>query len=54
MSDITWIQAFLLLIQIFKILLADTLDIADDKITGLVDTFMDAILAMLKAIIQVV
>ena len=53
MSDITWIQAFQLLLQLFKTLLADTLDIADEEITALVDAFMDAIPAMLKAKLQV-
>ena len=52
MSDITWIQAFQLLIQMFKTLLTDTFDIADDEITALVDAFMDAIPAMLKAKLQ--
>jgi len=34
MSDITWIQAFQLLLQMFRELLVDNLDIADDKIAG--------------------
>jgi len=54
MSDITWIQAFQLLLQMFKTLLADTFDIADDEITKLVDAFMDTIPALLKAKLQVV
>lgn len=48
MSDITWIQAFQLLFQMFRTLLADNLDIADDEITALVDAFMDAIPTLLK------
>lgn len=52
MSDITWIQAFQLLLQMFSELLADNLDIADDKINALVDAFMDAIPALLKVKLQ--
>ena len=53
MSDITWIQAFQLLLQMFRTLLADNLDIADDEITALVDAFMDAIPTLLKTKLQV-
>ena len=49
MSDITWIQAFQLLLQMFRELLADNLDVADDKIDELVDAFMDTIPALLKS-----
>ena len=52
MSDITWIQAFQLLFQMFRTLLADNLDIADDEITALVDAFMDAIPTLLKTKLQ--
>lgn len=52
MSDITWIQAFQLLLQMFRELLADNLEMADDKINALVDTFMDAIPALLKSKLQ--
>ena len=52
MSDITWIQAFQLLLQMFRELLADNLDIADDKIDALVDAFMDAVPALLKSKLQ--
>ena len=52
MSDITWIQAFQLLLQMFRTLLADNLDIADDEITALVDAFMDAIPTLLKTKLQ--
>ena len=51
-SDITWIQAFQLLFQMFRELLADNLDIADDKIDALVDAFMDAVPALLKSKLQ--
>lgn len=52
MSDITWIQAFQLLLQMFRTLLADQIDISDEKIDELVDTFMDAIPALLKSKLQ--
>lgn len=52
MSDITWVQAFQLLLQMFRALLAANLDIADDKIDELVDTFMNSIPAVLKSKLQ--
>ena len=52
MSDITWIQAFQLLLQMFRELLVNNLDIADDKIDALVDAFMDGIPALLKSKLQ--
>lgn len=53
MSDITWIQAFQMLLQMFRTLLADQIDISDEKIDELVDAFMDAIPALLKSKLQV-
>lgn len=53
MSDITWIQAFRLLLQMFRTLLADNLDIADDEINTLVDAFMDSVPTLLKSKLQV-
>lgn len=52
MSDLTWIQAFELLLQMFKELLADNPDIDDDKINALVDTFMETIPPLLKSKLQ--
>ncbi len=52
MSDITWIQAFQMMLQMFKTLLADQFDISDEKIDELVDAFMDAIPALLKSKLQ--
>ena len=52
MADITWIQAFHLLLQMFRELLADNLDMEDDKINSLVDAFMDAIPTLLKSKLQ--
>ena len=52
LSDITWIQAFQMMLQIFRTLLADQIDISDEKIDALVDAFMDAIPALLKSKLQ--
>lgn len=51
-SDITWIQALQLLLQMFQKLLTDTPDMTDDKIDELVNTFMDTIPALLKSKLQ--
>jgi ABC-type proline/glycine betaine transport system substrate-binding protein len=48
MSDITWIQAFQMLLEMFRSLLSDELDISEKKIDELVDTFMNAIPSILK------
>ncbi|EOS68108.1 hypothetical protein C818_03931, partial [Lachnospiraceae bacterium MD308] len=53
MSDITWIQAFQMLLQMFRTLLVDQIDISDEKIDELVKAFMDAIPALLKSKLQV-
>lgn len=52
MSDITWIQIFQMMLQMFRTLLADQIDISDEKIDELVDTFMDAIPALLRSKLQ--
>lgn len=52
MSDITWVQAFQMLLQMFRTLLADQMDISDEKIDELVDAFMDAIPSLLKSKLQ--
>ena len=54
MSDITWIQAFQLMLEMFRTTLADHIDITDEKIGELVDSFMDAIPALLKSKLQAV
>jgi hypothetical protein len=43
MADITWLQAFELLLQMFQQLFADYLDLTAPKITELVDAFMTTI-----------
>lgn len=52
MSDITWIQAFQMLLQMFRVLLADNLDFSDEKIDELVESFMNAIPALLRNCLQ--
>ena len=53
MSDITWIQAFQMLLQMFRTLLVDQMDLSDEKIDELVDAFMDAIPSLLRSKLQV-
>jgi len=52
MSDITWIQAFQLLLQMFRTLVTDNTELSDEKINELVDTFMDTIPSLLKSKLQ--
>ncbi|MGB8454777.1 MAG: transposase [Anaerocolumna sp.] len=52
MSDITWIQAFQLMLQMFRTMLADNLDSSDKKIDELMDAFMNAIPSLLKSQLQ--
>lgn len=51
-SDITWIQAFQMLMQMFRSLLADNMEMAEEEIDKLADAFMDAIPALLKSKLQ--
>ena len=48
MLDITWIQVFQRMLEMFREMLADDINISDEKINELVDEFMDAILTLLK------
>lgn len=52
MADITWIQAFQMLLQMFRTMLLDTSELSEEKIDELVETFMNAIPVMLKARLQ--
>lgn len=52
MSDITWIQSFQLILQMFRTLLIDQMDSSDTKIDALVDEFMNAIPTMIKSRLQ--
>lgn len=48
MSDITWIQAFQMLLQMFRNILVDELELSEEKLDELVDAFMNAIPTALK------
>lgn len=52
MSDITWIQAFQMLLQMFRTVLTTDLELSEEKINELVDAFMNAIPAVLKLHLQ--
>lgn len=52
MSDITWIQAFQMLLQMFRAMLNDNTELSDDKINELVDVFMNTLHALLKTQLQ--
>lgn len=52
MSDITWIQAFQMLLKMFRTMLSDNTELSDDKIDELVDTFMNTLPALLKMQLQ--
>ena len=48
MADITWIQAFQMLLQIFRTMLADNTELSEDKIGELADAFMNALPPVMK------
>jgi hypothetical protein len=52
MADITWIEAFQRLLQMFRTLLSDNLDYTTEKIDELVDSFMQGIPLMLRNSLQ--
>lgn len=52
MSDITWIQAFQMLLQMFRTMLSDNTELSEEKINDLVDTFMNTLPALLKSQLQ--
>ncbi len=52
MSDITWIQAFQMLLQMFRTMLSDNTELSEDKIDELVDTFMNTVPALLRTQLQ--
>ena len=54
MSDITWIQAFQMLLQMFQAILSDTVELSETKIDELGDAFMSAIPTVLKSRLQAV
>lgn len=52
MSDITWIQAFQMLLQMFRTMLTENTELSDEKISELVDAFINALPVMLKTQLQ--
>ena len=52
MFDITWIQAFQMMLQMFRMMLAEHIDLYDEKMVELVDAFMYAIPTLLKSKLQ--
>ena len=54
MSDITWIQAFQMLLQMFRTMLTDNTELSDEQITELVDAFMSTLPVMLRTQLQAV
>ncbi len=48
MSDITWIQAFQMLLEMFRNILVDELELSEEKLDELADAFMNAIPTVLK------
>ena len=52
MSDITWIQAFQMLLQMFRALLTDNVELSDEKIDELMDVFMATIPSLLRSRLQ--
>lgn len=54
MSDITWIQAFQMLLEMFRTILADNTELSEEKIDELVDAFMNTLPIVLKSRLQAV
>ena len=52
MSDITWIQAFQMLFQMFRRMLSDSTELSDEKIAELADAFMNTHPVVLKTQLQ--
>ena len=52
MSDITWIQAFQMLLEMFRTILADNTELSEEKIDELVDAFMNTLPMVLKSRLQ--
>ena len=52
MSDITWIQAFQMLLEMFRTILAANTELSEEKIDELVDAFMNTLPIILKSRLQ--
>ena len=48
MADITWIQAFQMLLGMFRTMLANDTELSEDKIDELVDAFMNTLPPLMK------
>ena len=54
LSDITWMQAFQMLLQMFRTMFEENTELSDEKISELVEAFMNALPVMLKTQLQAV
>lgn len=52
MSDITWIQAFQMLLQVFRTTLTENTELSDEKISELVEAFINALTIIMKTQLQ--
>ena len=52
MLDITWIQAFQMLLEMFRTILVDNTELTEEKIDELVNAFMSTLLIVLKSRLQ--
>ena len=52
MADITWIQAFQMLLQMFRSILKDNTELSEEKINELVAAFMNTLPVLLKTQLQ--
>ena len=52
MLDITWIQAFQMLLEMFRTILADNTELTEEQIDELVNAFMNTLLIVLKSRLQ--
>lgn len=51
-SDITWIQAFQMLLQVFRTTLTENTELSDEKISELVEAFINTLTIILKTQLQ--
>ncbi len=52
MLDITWIQAFQMLLEMFRTIFADNTELTEEKIDELINAFMSTLLIVLKSRLQ--
>ena len=53
LSDITWIQVFQVMLQMYSKLLSNDCELSEDKISELTDAFMSTIPSVLKERLKV-